>query len=442
MSFRAPETWIVPAAFAAGVALAPAPAVAQDHEHHQPQPTAPMHTGHAGMADPLMARARAMGSGTSWVPAVSPMRMWSWRPGDWLWMLHGDAVPGYNQQGGPLGARAWTGENWAMLMGTRYWGPGILDLRAMSSLEPWTLPPGGTPQLFQTGEAYQGRPLVNQQHPHDLFMELGGRYTWNLTDATSLFLYGGLPGEPALGPPAFMHRPSAADNHWATLGHHLQDSSHIAYGVLTTGARVGPLQLEGSVFNGREPDENRADIELRPLSSWSGRVSWIPGPNWVLQTSTGRLVGPEALEPGDIQRTTASLTNVQEHPWGWWSTSFVWGQNVELHADPRTLQSYALESQLDRGRDHLYGRFELVDKVGLPLGGADAHGLNRVGALTLGLARDVDWSDALDLAVGADATAYSLDHDVQESYGFNPVSFRVYLRLRPPTMTHAAPQAP
>lgn len=438
----------IPLALVAALALA-APAYAQGgHEHHHPAPAptaTPAPAGdhaahgidHALMADPLMDRARAMGSGTSWNPALSPMRMWAWRPGDWLVMAHGDLVGGLNRQGGLRGGSpVWAAENWQMVMGSRYWGPGILDLRAMTSLEPWTLPPGGTPQLLQTGETWQNQPLIDKQHPHDLIMELAGRYTWSLADATSLFLYGGLAGEPALGPSAFMHRPSAADNHWAPLSHHLQDSTHIAYGVVTTGARVGPFQLEGSLFNGREPDENRVGFDLGPLDSWSSRLSWFPGPSWALQASTGRLTSPELAAPGDIHRTTASLMHVHEARWGWWSTSFVWGQNLELHGEPRMLQSYGLESQLDHGPNHLYGRFELVDKTGLPLAGADHHDTNRVGALTLGVARDVDWSDALDLAVGADATAYSLDADTRDAYGFNPLSFRAYLRMRPPTMQH------
>lgn len=386
--------------------------------------------------DPLMMRARAMGSGTSWNPAVSPMRMWSLRAGDWLWMFHGDAVLGYNQQGGLRGTQSWAAENWQMAMGSRYWGPGILDLRVMTSLEPFTLPPGGTPELFQTGETYQNRPLLDRQHPHDLFMELAGRYTWNLSDQTALFVYGGLAGEPALGPTAFMHRPSAADNHWAPLAHHLQDSTHISYGVTTAGVRQGPFQLEGSLFNGREPDENRTNFDFGPLDSWSGRLSWFPGPNWAMQVSYGQLKNPEIQAPGDVHRTTASLMNVQEYPWGYWSNSLIWGQNKDFHDQMQVLESYGVESQLDHEQNHVYGRFELVDKTGLQLTGEDDHAMHRVGALTLGAIRDLDTSDKFDLGLGADATVYSLDAATRAAYGENPLSFRVYLRLRPPTMRH------
>jgi hypothetical protein len=399
----------------------------------------PGYESHAAMAaDPLMQRARTLGSGTALLPATSPMRMWAVRQPDWLWMLHGDVVGGLNHQGGPRGTTTHAAENWAMLMGTRYLGPGILDLRLMGSLEPWTLPPGGTPQLFQTGETYQNRPLRDQQHPHDLFMELAARYTWTLSDRSSIFAYGALAGEPALGPVAFMHRPSAADNHWAPLAHHLQDSTHITYGVTTLGARYEAFQLEGSLFNGREPGENRVGFDFGPLDSWSTRLSWVPSPNWVAQVSYGQLKSPEALLPGDIHRTTASVANVQPFPGGTWSNSLVWGQNKELHDGVNVLQSYGVESQVDwLEKNHAYGRLELVDKTGLDLGGdAHDHGANRVLALTLGGIRDLDTSDKFDLGLGADATVYSLDQETRAVYGENPVSFRVYLRLRPPTMQH------
>lgn len=415
-----------------------APARAQTHGTHDmpmPMPSATADQAMPEMTeDPLMARAMRMGSGTSVLPATSPMRAWMVHAGDWMWMFYGDLVGGYNQQGGPRGAQTWAAENWQMAMGTRPFGPGLLDLRAMTSLEGLTLPPGGTPQLFQTGETYQGRPLLDKQHPHDLFMELSGRYTWNLAAGTEAFLYGGFPGEPALGPSAFMHRPSAMDNHWAPLGHHLQDSTHISFGVATAGIRWHALQLEASAFNGREPDENRFNFDLGPIDSWATRLSWFPGRNWSTQISYGRLARPEALEPWGIDRTTASVTHVGDTPLGRLATSLIWGQNLELRPTPRALQSYGVESQLDLGTlTHLYGRFELVDKEGLGLAAND-EGSHRVGALTLGGVRDLGGLAGFDLGLGADATAYSLDEQVAAAYGFNPISFRVYLRMRPPAM--------
>lgn len=398
----------------------------------------------AGTISPAMAlmqRARSMGSGTSLIPAASPMRMWSLSQGDWLWMFHGELVAGFNHQGGPRGADAMAAENWAMAMGTGRLGPGLLDLRLMTSLEGLSLPPGGTPELFQTGESYAGAALVDHQHPHDLLMELAARYTWQPLSDWSLFLYAGLPGEPALGPSAFMHRPSAADNHWAPLAHHLQDATHISFGVATLGARWRTIQLEASLFNGREPDENRFNLELAPLDSWSTRLSWLPDEHWSAQLSFGHLTQPERLEAGDLNRATASLTQVMPIGPGLLSSTLIWGMNQELHAAPQLLQSLGLESQYDwnQQHDHVYGRLEAVDKNALQLTGPEDHSRHGILALTLGGIHDIDTSADFDLGLGADASIYFADADVRQVYGELPYGFRVYLRLRPAAMADSMP---
>ncbi|HEY9723111.1 MAG TPA: hypothetical protein V6D47_13965 [Oscillatoriaceae cyanobacterium] len=387
--------------------------------------------------NPLMTRDAALGSGTSVLPVRSPMRMVGFEAGGFSWMLHGNAVLGWDHQGGPRGTDTWTAPNWAMLMGSRYAGPGILDLHLMMSLDALTLPPGGTPELFQTGETYQGVPLVDKQHPHDLFAELAAMYTLNLQHQTALFLYGGPAGEPALGPTAFMHRPSAMDNPWAPLGHHWQDATHISYGVVTAGVRHQSCQLEASLFNGREPDENRYNFDFGPLDSYAARFSYFPGSNWISQVSFGHLTDPEVTSPGvDINRTTASLTYVSPRPGGAWSTSFIWGQNVELESTPLTLQSYAVESDLDLDRaNHVYGRFELVDKNELYVPQLGNDMIFRVGALTLGGVHDLVTSPRGDLGLGADFTVYSKPAALDPYYGFNPVSFLLYVRVRPPLMS-------
>ncbi|MGV3524144.1 MAG: hypothetical protein ACO1RX_07965 [Candidatus Sericytochromatia bacterium] len=408
------------------------PPAAEDHDMSA-------HAGHGQLTPEvaaLMERARSLGSGTALIPQTSPMRMLNVSTDDWLLMGHGDLVLGYNQQGTPRGALTWAAENWAMGMASRYWGPGILDLRIMGSLEALTLPPGGTPHLFQTGETYQGQPLRDKQHPHDLLMELAARYTWQITPDWSVFGYAGLAGEPALGPSAFMHRPSSADNHWAPLAHHLQDATHITYGLGTLGTRWQAFQLEASLFNGREPDENRFDLDFGPLDSWSARASWIPSPNWVTQISHGRLKNPEALLPGDVWRTTASVTHVQEVGPGLLSSTLVWGMNQEFHEGEQHLQSFGLESQYDwdSQRNHVYGRLEVVDKNALALSPEHDHALHRISALTLGGIRELYTNDWLNLGLGADATIAFGDNEVEQVYGPLPYGFRVYLRLRPPSM--------
>jgi len=194
-----------------------------------------------------------------------------------------------------------------MPMAFRKVGPGTLQLRAMFSFEPFTFPPGGSPLLFQTGETYKGQGLIDRQHPHDLFMELSAQYTVPIGDRATWFAYLGYPGEPALGP-AFMHRASASENASAPLSHHLQDSTHISFGVFTSGFTYRWFKVEGSVFNGREPGENRYNFEAHPWNSRSARLSFAPNSDWSMQVSHGLLRDPEALEPGDVRRTTASVS--------------------------------------------------------------------------------------------------------------------------------------
>jgi hypothetical protein len=379
------------------------------------------------------------GSGTMWQPASTPMPMLHWMKGDWMVMLHADVKLGVNAQGGPRGVTKFESQNWLMAMASRKVGRGTLDLRSMFSLEPLTLSGGGSPELFQTGETYQGRPLRDAQHPHDLFMTLSASYTVSLGERGSWFAYFGLPGEPALGPVAFMHRASAAENPTAPLAHHLQDSTHISFGVFTTGFTYRWFKVEGSVFNGREPDENRYDIEFNPWNSRSFRVQFAPNKNWAAQVSYGFLKNPEALEPGDVRRTTASLSYNKQLTRGNWATTFIWGRNRENHHDePSTLNGYTLESTLQfMDRNYLYTRAELVDKNGLlsgedrqRLGITDSHPLFRIGAYTFGAARDVWNTNKFKVAVGGDVTFYSKPEILDSVYGNNPVSYKFFLRFR------------
>src|SRR2546423_13697868 len=225
---------------------------------------------------------------------------------------------GLTRQGGPRGVTKFDSQNWFMPMAYHKAGRGTLQLRGMFSAEPFTFPPGGSPLLFQTGETYKGQPLIDRQHPHDLFMELSATYTVPIGERGNWFAYVGYPGEPALGPNAFMHRASASENTSAPLSHHLQDSTHISFGVLTTGFTYRWFKLEGSVFNGREPDENRYNFEAHPWNSRSARLWFAPNANWSMQVSHGFLKDPEALEPGDVRRTTASLSynrTLHAAPW-------------------------------------------------------------------------------------------------------------------------------
>jgi hypothetical protein len=379
------------------------------------------------------------GSGTSWQPASTPMHMLHRQKGNWMVMLHGEAKIGVNSQGGPRGVTKFESMNWLMAMASRRVGRGTLDLRSMFSFEPFTLSPGGSPELFQTGETYKGRPLLDKQHPHDLFMTLSASYTVPIGEKGSWFAYIGFPGEPALSPIAFMHRTSASENPSAPLAHHLQDSTHISYGVFTTGFTYRKFKLEGSLFNGREPDENRYNFEFNPWNSRSVRLSFAPNRNWAAQVSYGFLKNPEAAEPGDVRRTTASVSYNKPLNRGNWATTLIWGRNRENHHNlPSTLNGYTAESTLQYlNRNYLYTRLELVDKNGLldsadrlRLGITDNHLSFRIGAYTFGAARDIWETDKFTVALGGDVTFYSKPPVLDSVYGNNPTAYHFFVRFR------------
>lgn len=385
-----------------------------------------------------------MGSGTSWQPASTAMPMTHKQSGDWLLMFHYNFVAGVNAQGGPRGVTKVESANWFMPSAMRRAGKGTLELRGMFSFEPFTFPPGGSPLLFQTGETYKGELIIDRQHPHDLFMEVSATYTLPLGERGTWFVYGGYPGEPALGPTAFMHRASASENTSAPLSHHLQDSTHITFGVVTTGFTYRWFKLEGSIFNGREPGENRYNLEANPWTSRSARLSFAPNDNWSMQVSHGFLRNPEALEPGDVRRTTASISYNRRFDRGSWASSLIWGRNHESHSgEIFNLNGYVAESTVNfLDRNYFYTRLELVDKNQLlrdddrlRLGIAEHHPSFRIGAYTFGGARDVWNTEKTSLAIGSDLTFYSKPSILDSVYGTNPVSWKLFVRLRPSKMT-------
>jgi len=397
----------------------------------------------------LVPMARIMGSGTSWQPDSSPMPMLHKQAGEWLLMFHYNFTMGVNRQGGPRGVTKFESANWFMPSALRRVGPGTLELRGMVSAEPFTFPPGGSPLLFQTGETYKGEPLIDRQHPHDLFMELSATYTVPVGERASWFAYLGYPGEPALGPNAFMHRASASENTSAPLSHHLQDSSHISFGVFTTGFAYRWFKLEGSVFNGREPDENRYNFEAHPWNSRSMRLWFAPNSNWSMQVSHGLLKNPEAAEPGDVRRTTASISYNKPFERGNWASSLIWGRNHESHGgEIFNLNGYVAESTVKFvDRNYVYTRLELADKNSIlrdtdriSLGISDEHPSFRIGAYTFGGARDIWHTEKTSVALGSDLTFYSKPSILDPIYGSNPVSWKAFLRIRPATMDMSSMQ--
>jgi hypothetical protein len=403
-------------------------------QHDHPQTSSQHDTSMAGMHmgetmdSPLPSPHE--GSGTSWQPASVAGHEWMWMKRGWEVMAHGVIFADYNQQGGPRGAGKAESVNWGMLMEQHKLGTGTIMFREMFSAESLTSPHPGFPELFQTGETYHGEQLVDHQHPHNVFAELAALYTAPLTKKISWELYGGPSAEPALGPVTYIHRASAAELPLAPLSHHLQDSTHTSFGVITTGFVIDWLKLEASAFNGREPNEQRWSIQLAALDSWSTRASIAPTRNWTAQYSIGRLEHPEALEPGSQWRQTTSAEYNRPLAGGSWATTFIWGRVHKIEAGAN-LNSYLLESTVNfLERDYLFTRVELVDKDELfPL--ALTHPAYRIGGYTVGGVRDLIQDRAWQLGLGADVTFYSKPAALDSAYGKQPVSFQIFLRMRP-----------
>jgi hypothetical protein len=397
----------------------------------------------AGMSmppDPLGISMDRAGSGTTWIPDAVTLPSRHFRAGGWDMMLHGFAFGQYDAQGGPRGESQVGSLNWMMLMAGHELFGGRFQPRTMLSLDPWTVTPRGYPLLLQTGETYKHEPLHDRQHPHDFWMELGATYERAVNDRLGFQLYAAPSGEPALGPVAFMHRPSAMDNPTAPLSHHWQDATHVSFGVLTAGIFGRAWKLEGSVFNGREPDENRWNFDSIKLDSYSGRVTVTPGRQWSFSAAYGYLKSPEAHDPAQsLHRITASaMHGVALGSEGEWSTSFVYGANKMASVAGLT-NSALLESEavLDRANT-VFGRLELVQKSaedlvvdGPPFGFAADRTFD-VGAATLGYIRELGHLWGATVGLGGSGTLNVVPSALENAYGSRtPVGGLIFLRLRP-----------
>jgi hypothetical protein len=284
----------------------------------------------------------------------------------------------------------------------------------MLSLEP-LMGQRGYPSLLATGETAFGRPLVDRQHPHDFVMELAARVDVDVGTDTSVFLYGGPVGEPALGPAAFMHRPSARYLPLAPITHHWFDSTHITYGVVTAGVRASALQLEASAFRGQEPGEQRWNIEPPRLDSWSLRASWTPTPNWSAQVSHGRLEQPEASHPGeDEARTTASVHYGSEA----FAATIAFSAKNRLPGE--TLTAWLGEATWTPGEHHaLFGRVEHVANDELFPDHDDPRHDVTFGAMRFeaGYAYHLAVGGPLRLALGGSALAVAVPSALDGAYG-------------------------
>ena len=409
------------------------PALAQDHSGHDMSGMDHSQTEHGEPRehDPISATppgwTPAEGSGTSRLPGnEGGMHGLHIDAGNnWMLMAHGYIWGVYTNQSGPRGDEKAYVQSMAMLSAEKDTGWGRIQLKSMLSLEP-LMKNSGYPNLFASGETDGGQPLIDRQHPHDLFMELAGRVDFNL-GTSRLFLYGGPVGEPALGPSAFMHRSSAKLNPEAPITHHWFDSTHITYGVGTLGFASDKLQFEGSIFTGREPDERRWNIESPKFDSWSVRATWNPTPRWALQVSHGFLKEPEAIHPGENEhRTTASV----HYASGGLSAMAAFSAK---NRDPgETLTAYLAEANWDIDQHHtIFGRIENVKNDELFPDDLDPrHELPfRVSKFQLGYAYRLPLTGPLNLALGGTVSAFAKPKVLDNAYGRNPMGFTLFAKL-------------
>jgi hypothetical protein len=448
-------------------------------------------------ADTLIAAEKQHGSsGTSIEPASKPVPMWMGTRGSWQLMLHANAFAANNQQQADKerGRDAFFSTNWIMPMAQRRLGPGVLTVRTMLSLEPATIGRRNYPELFQQGETAYEAPIVDGQHPHDFFMEVAALYDVPVAKNWLLSLYAAPVGDPAIGPTAYPHRHSASEDPIAALGHHQEDSTHIAFNVLTGGVTYRWVRAELSGFHGGEPDESRWAFQPSPnghaVDSVAGRLTISPTKDWSGQYSLARIASPEALYPHEDQaRQTASVMyhrtfrakpmppmqmdgmpdmdmkdmpgmsmsggshsggptsermskaptmTMAPEPVSDLSTTLVWGRTRSL-TDNSKENSYLAEALLRfASRNYVWTRLENAGRSneleltpGTPLPhGFDETPIGHVAAFTFGYDRDFALGKHLLAAPGAQVTVYKTPYVLRGNYGTRPTGEVFFVRFR------------
>ena len=387
----------------------------------------------------LQAIARHATSGTSMEPNSTPAPMLMTMKKSWMLMFHANVFVLDEQQTSTRGRDRFFSTNWSMGMAQRELGRGVFTMRTMLSFEPATVTQRRYPLLFQQGETAFGVPIADGQHPHDFIMELAGLYDLKLGEKSLLSFYFAPMGDPAMGPTAYPHRASAFENPVGTLGHHQEDSTHIADDVVTVGLTYRMVRIESSGFHGREPDEFRWDIDQGKIDSWSTRLTIQPAKNWSGQYSYGRIKSPESLFPTEDQaRMTASVMYNRPLQNGNWASTLLWGRTRSLQ-DNSIFNSYVLESTVRfHIRNHAWTRIENVDRSNElipgenpPPPGFTEEPLGRVQAYTFGYDHDFDLVPHLASAIGAQFTTYGVPDVLKPIYGSHPFGVALFVRLRP-----------
>jgi hypothetical protein len=370
-------------------------------------------------------------SGTAWQPDASPQVGVMRQAGDWMLMSHVLLNGVIDHQSGPRGDDKDFVSGMVMGMATRSFADGDrLQLRAMFSPDP-LMGKSGYPLLLAAGETANGvTPLVDRQHPHELVMELSGSYSHRLPAKDSVFVYAGLPGEPAFGPPAFMHRLSILDSPEAPISHHWLDSTHVVFGVVTAGYVHDAWKVEVSRFKGREPDQDRYDIETPKLDSTALRLSWNPTANLALQASWADVKSPEQLEPDENQKkwSASAIYTVPFGRGGWWSTTAAWGRKSTGGED---LDAWVLESAVKPNDPWtFFARAERTETDEL-LSVAGHHGpVFDVAKVSAGAIHDWQVSDHVRVGLGGLYAWNLVPAGLEASYGGDRAGMMGFVRLK------------
>ena len=454
---HAPQPPAPPPAPASPAPRPPQPDPPVDHSAHQmpaqpepvqgPEPEAAPHSGHqmpagrpesgptghgghqmTGALGPYSMSREA--SGTAWQPDTSTHTGVQAMAGDWMLMGHAVLNGVYDWQSGPRGDEMAFVSGMVMGMARRdFANGGVLQFRTMLSPDPF-MGRRGYPLHLAAGETADGvTPLIDRQHPHDLFMELSASVSLRLSERSSLYLYAGLPGEPAFGPPPFMHRMSIMNSPEAPITHHWLDSTHITFGVVTAGLVHDRFKIEASRFRGREPDERRYNIETGPLDSTAVRLSWNPTDSLSLQASWAHLVSPEQLEP-DENQTRWSASAILTRPignGGWWSTTLAWGRRS---GEDESFDAFVLESAVGISDWTLFGRAEYAEQNELIFVGGHHGPTFNVGKASIGALRDFRLAEHVRFGIGGLYAFNFVPRPLEALYDGDPRGAMLFVRLK------------
>ncbi|PYO93241.1 MAG: hypothetical protein DMD58_00520 [Gemmatimonadetes bacterium] len=368
------------------------------------------------------------GSGTSWLPAVAPMRGFHFQASDWSVMVHGSVFGQFIQEFGPRGNYQLGSINWVMGDASRPLAGGAFHGRMMASAEYFTVTRAGYPQLLQVAQPYRGGTLTDRMHPHELFSEVAVMYDRPIGTGWRWSVYLAAVGEPALGPVAYLHRPSAANDPTVPLGHHTQDVTHESFGVATLGVFTRKVHLEASVFNGAHPNEVRTNFDYAGarFNSFAARVTVNPNERWSVAASAA-YIDPREHEP--LHRLELSALHVA----GGWSTSFVWAANVPTDTR-RVLNTALIETNIELdARNAIFGRAEYVTRTAeeLALVGSISSEIE-VGSLSVGYVRRVGRVREVGAWLGARGHVDIVPEQLRLFYGSRtPAGVLVYLGVRP-----------